>query len=161
MPHISLLGLQLPQAALQPASVQQPPDSPEDKNTTGVMPSISGSKTVPTCDRGTYGTVLTVKGHHNFFLYHYFAGLFCVLGSARSHHINSVSDPDSLNTDPDPGVCWIRIWIQAEVGAEFGSRPRFFMKKIFFKSTTVISVFLNPYKATKDIQAPAQQIGNT
>jgi hypothetical protein len=43
MPHISLLGLQLPQAALQPASVQQPPDSPEDKNTTGVMPSISGS----------------------------------------------------------------------------------------------------------------------
>jgi hypothetical protein len=48
MPHISLLGLQLPQAALQPASVQQPPDSPEDKNNAGVMPSISGSKTVPT-----------------------------------------------------------------------------------------------------------------
>jgi hypothetical protein len=47
MPHISLLGLQLPQAALQPASVQ-PPDSPEDKNNAGVMPSISGSKTVPT-----------------------------------------------------------------------------------------------------------------
>jgi hypothetical protein len=49
MPHISLLGLQLPQAALQPASVQQPPDSPEDKNTTGVMPSISGYKTVLKC----------------------------------------------------------------------------------------------------------------
>ncbi len=82
-------------------------------------------------------------------------------GQCSVTYINSVSNPDSLNTAPDPGVCWIWIWIQAEVGVEFGSRPRFFMKKIFFKSTTVISVFLNPYKATKDIQAPAQQIGNT
>jgi hypothetical protein len=86
---------------------------------------------------------------------------FLILNNeSRNKSIGSVSDPDSMNPDPDillnpdpdilrnpdPGCCWILNQAVAESGSnQDPDRDQGFVTK-YFLSRNVINVFLNPYE---------------